>query len=118
MNINEMPNTIHDLEKMDKYIDHLMQLSVKTEDFQLATAAFFLRMFNTVHQGSIINGNTRRPILDQLLIGKEVKARHPTTVLNPNETFKITEYRIEYNRLTVRGEDTCWFSIDLIDFKE
>lgn len=52
------------------------------------------------------------------LIGLEVKANHPITVLNPTKTFKITQASIEDNKLYVRGEDTMWFESSLITLVE
>ncbi|MDO8611127.1 MAG: hypothetical protein Q7R95_11430 [bacterium] len=48
------------------------------------------------------------------LIGTQVKADHPITVLNPEETFKIKEVSIDNNILYVRGENTMWFAQGLI----
>lgn len=43
------------------------------------------------------------------LIGLEVRADHPITCLNPEPTFKISEVKIENDKLYVRGEQTMWF---------
>ena len=50
-----------------------------------------------------------------LLIGLRVKADHPITVLNPDETFVIYDARIENGNIYARGELTMWFaSSDLL----
>lgn len=48
------------------------------------------------------------------LIGQEVKADHPITCANPNETFEIVDAKIENNKLYVRGSATIWFSSGMI----
>lgn len=47
-----------------------------------------------------------------LLIGKEAKALHPITCLNPSLTFSIFDAKIVDNRILVRGEETCWWGQD------
>ncbi|AVQ81695.1 hypothetical protein C4F17_12450 [Variovorax sp. PMC12] len=45
-------------------------------------------------------------------IGARVKANYPITVLNPTEYFTVSEMRMNSDgRIAVRGEDTCWFSL-------
>ena len=60
-------------------------------------------------------------IIEDYLIGKEAKAKHPLTNLNPTETFIIKEIRVEFRAfedgqyghlVSVRGEGTCFFGKD------
>ncbi len=52
------------------------------------------------------------------LIGRLAITNHPITVLNPEETFGIVDVNLEhdpdleYGRIFVRGEKTCWFGQD------
>lgn len=48
------------------------------------------------------------------LVGKTAKSLHPITLLNPSETFIITECKISNDTLYIRGEDTCWFEQGMI----
>ena len=48
------------------------------------------------------------------LMGQEVKADHPITCLNPDGTFKIVDAQIDGGKLYVRGDDTMWFSSEMI----
>ena len=49
------------------------------------------------------------------LIGREAKANHPITCLNPTETFIITEAKVENGAIVVRGTDTCWWGEGAVD---
>lgn len=48
--------------------------------------------------------------------GAVVKSSHPITVLNPDEYFTVIELRYEpgVNKFYARGEQTCWFNIDML----
>lgn len=48
------------------------------------------------------------------LIGLKVTADHPITVMNPTKDFIIKQVRIENDRISVRGEHTCWFNHSMI----
>ena len=56
--------------------------------------------------------------IEQFLIGKEAKADHPVTCMNPTKTFIIVDVRVEEttpsyevqgHKVFVRGENTMWF---------
>ncbi|GGE18512.1 hypothetical protein GCM10011390_42110 [Aureimonas endophytica] len=47
-------------------------------------------------------------------VGDEVRADHPITVLNPTQTFIVYERRFKDDRVSVRGENTCWFDLGMI----
>jgi hypothetical protein len=56
--------------------------------------------------------------IEKFFIGKEAKADHPITCMNPTETFIIIDVRVEETLLSqkdqghkvfVRGENTMWF---------
>jgi hypothetical protein len=53
--------------------------------------------------------------LHGLLCGVVVKADHPVTCLNPDETFPIYECRIDNDKLYCRGEKTMWFHAALLE---
>lgn len=53
-------------------------------------------------------------VLSDLLCGIVVKADHPVTSLNPDETFPIHECKIDNGKLYCRGEKTMWFHVDLL----
>ena len=55
-------------------------------------------------------------ILEQVFIGCTAQSNHPTTCLNPEETFVIKEVKYEKDNLWVRGEGTCWFGSSMIEF--
>ena len=57
------------------------------------------------------------------LVGTRVRSSHPITTLNPEEVFVVSELKFSNGRLTdtdigltvfVRGENTCWFNINMI----
>lgn len=55
-----------------------------------------------------------------LILGRRVKADHPITVLNPEETFIVTEvkfnqYSVNGPSFYVRGEKTMWFAEGLVE---
>ncbi len=50
--------------------------------------------------------------------GDWVKSSHPRTCLNPDEFFQVCERKIEGDKVYIRGENTCWFHIDMISAKE
>jgi hypothetical protein len=59
--------------------------------------------------------------MSQISIGSIVKIDHPTTVLNPDEYFTITQMRYDTgcNKCWIAGENTCWFNTNMIvDIKE
>lgn len=61
-----------------------------------------------------------KPTIDNLmnlLIGKRAKANHPITCLNPEEYFIIYEVKLENDdgRIFCRGENTCWFSANMLE---
>ena len=56
--------------------------------------------------------------IEKFLIGKEAKADHPITCMNPTKTFIIVDVRVEEttpsyevqgHKVFVRGENTMWF---------
>ncbi|CAG0976540.1 hypothetical protein RHDC4_01619 [Rhodocyclaceae bacterium] len=47
-------------------------------------------------------------------IGTRVKADHPQTCFNPDETFLVAEIKHENGGVYVRGEDTCWFALSTV----
>lgn len=56
--------------------------------------------------------------IEDFLIGKEAKADHPITSLNPTPTFIIVAVKVEEtashqnpqgHKVSVRGSDTMWF---------
>ena len=56
--------------------------------------------------------------IEQFLIGKEAKADHPITCMNPTKTFIIVDvrveettpsYKVQGHKVFVRGENTMWF---------
>lgn len=49
-------------------------------------------------------------------VGTRVKADHPITCLNPEETFEVTGIGIDNGRISVRGDNTCWFGLGLISY--
>lgn len=53
--------------------------------------------------------------LEKALIGRQFKANHPITVLNPEEVFTIHQVQVEtfiegHVKIYVCGENTCWFN--------
>lgn len=52
--------------------------------------------------------------LSNVLCGITVKADHPITCCNPEETFEVKEAKIEDGNLYLRGEKTMWFSVGLL----
>jgi hypothetical protein len=48
-------------------------------------------------------------VLEQAFVGREAKADHPITCLNPEATFIIKQVRLEDGGIAVRGERTMWF---------
>lgn len=54
-------------------------------------------------------------IVQNWLVGQYCRVNHPVTVLNPDDGFMIKEVKIEldenlpFGRISVRGENTCWF---------
>lgn len=58
----------------------------------------------------------REHLKNSSLLGRWAYAAHPQTSLNPDVYFQIAEMKVEGCRLMVRGEKTCWFSINMIDF--
>ena len=56
-----------------------------------------------------------------ITIGSIVKVDHPQTVLNPDEYFRVEymEYEPSLGKTRIRGENTCWFNVNMIlDVKE
>jgi hypothetical protein len=60
-------------------------------------------------------------IIEEFLIGKEARSKHPITALNPTENFIISEIRVEFRAfedgkyghcISVRGDNTCYFGRD------
>lgn len=47
-------------------------------------------------------------------VGARVKADHPVTCLNPEETFIVTELSFDNGRFFARGAQTCWFSTRML----
>jgi hypothetical protein len=47
-------------------------------------------------------------------IGAWVSSSHPITCLNPDPAFQIAEVEHDIDKIYVRGEQTCWFHIDMI----
>lgn len=56
-------------------------------------------------------------------IGTRVRASHPITCINPDETFEVFAIKTQYGLLPdqsygstffIRGEKTCWFNIMMI----
>lgn len=63
-----------------------------------------------------------KPTLDnivKLLIGKTAKANHPITVLNPDETFVITDAHVDYTfpmpKVFCQGKNTAWFGENMVE---
>ncbi len=52
--------------------------------------------------------------LVQSVVGMRAQADHPITCLNPEPYFTIKEARIEDGRISVRGENTCWFGQGMV----
>lgn len=50
-------------------------------------------------------------IIFKLLEGKQVKANHAITCLNPDEWFTPIAVWIKDNNVYVIGENTCWFNL-------
>lgn len=52
----------------------------------------------------------------EIEVGTRVKANHPITVLNPEETFLVKYMKFEQGRNVcfVRGDLTCWFRADQV----
>lgn len=53
-------------------------------------------------------------VCNELLCGMRVKADHPITPLNPEETFIVFDTQIERGNLYLRGEKTMWFANQLL----
>lgn len=51
------------------------------------------------------------------LIGTMVKSSHPQTVFNPDEYFEVKELEINSNGAYARGENTCWFNVNMLSPK-
>lgn len=43
-----------------------------------------------------------------------VTVNHPITVMNPDGYFSVAEVKIEDGRIYIRGENTMWFSEELV----
>lgn len=52
--------------------------------------------------------------LSAVLCGMIVKADHPITCMNPEETFEVKEAKIENGGLYLKGEKTMWFHTNLL----
>lgn len=52
----------------------------------------------------------------KFLVGKIVKVSHPITCLNPDEYFEVVELQYDQyaDKVWIRGDNTCWFNIDMI----
>lgn len=59
--------------------------------------------------------------IENLILGRRVKADHPITVLNPEESFIVTEVKLEVGghfhgpSFYVKGENTMWFHESLVE---
>lgn len=62
----------------------------------------------TLHEESIL----------QLLQGKELKAAHPITCLNPDEWFKPVAVDVTDSKVWVSGANTCWFAISMCEVRD
>ena len=63
---------------------------------------------NTVE---VARNTPQEQLLERLLVGKEARAKHPITCLNPTPTFRIAHARIDdvTGHISIRGENTMWF---------
>jgi hypothetical protein len=112
------PTNVHDTQGMADFIKRLKYIAETGNDLTVQQAAFFLEMYWNVLNTHNVNSENPNPNLDNLLVGREAKAKHPITVLNPTETFKIVDAHIDFNKIYVCGEKTMWFelgSIELVD---
>ena len=58
-------------------------------------------------------------LFDKLLKGKQLKADHPVTCLNPDEWFTPVRVRIsDARRIFVIGARTCWFSMRMCEVRD
>ena len=58
-------------------------------------------------------------LFDKLLKGKQVKADHPITCLNPEEWFEpVTVQITDERRIFVRGVNTCWWSLRMCEVRD
>lgn len=48
------------------------------------------------------------------MLGATVKADHPITCLNPDETFVVTAIHWDRGQFFARGEQTMWFSTRML----
>ena len=53
-----------------------------------------------------------------LILGRRVKAEHLITVLNPEETFIVTEVTQDLDSFYVKGENTMWFHEGLVELAD
>jgi hypothetical protein len=58
-----------------------------------------------------------------LILGRRVKADHPVTCLNPEETFIVTEVNFDAHSINgpsfyVKGENTMWFAEGLVELED
>lgn len=49
-------------------------------------------------------------------VGTRVKVDHPITCLNPDEYFIVLELRYDptLKKVSIRGEKTCWFNVNMV----
>lgn len=50
----------------------------------------------------------------KLLKGIEVRVENPLGLTNPQNTFVVTDIKIEDGKLYLQGEKTTWFSVSIL----
>lgn len=53
-------------------------------------------------------------VFDLFFKGKEARADHPLTCLNPHVWFEVKQVSIGDGRISICGDETCWFGISMI----
>ena len=58
-------------------------------------------------------------LFDKLIAGKQVKASHPVTCLNPEEWFTPVTVQIsDGGCIYLRGLSTCWWALTMCEFRD